>query len=308
MIFGTDFAIVNEYVKDWEAFKAPLDLQFAFFRLTQGYNIYDNVYAIKSQAEGARSVGMLTAGWHQFDPVQSVSVQMENFIRSWNTQKFELRPILAVESGSRPDWAAVPANVQADMIEQCVHILTEEIYEPLIYTRENYWDNHVEQRPMWSTLKLWAARYIGINLKQAPTMLSPWSDGAYKFRDWPNYDKWFWQYTDKAKYPGIVVWPTDLVTSAAIDLDAFNGTRADLDALKMVAPTPAPVVDLDDLYAKMDELNNRMNKVAIAIENLGELHNGFASETVTNRNADKAEFNAFAEDIKRRMKSLGDGL
>lgn len=296
MIFGTDFAIVNEHVKNWEAFKIPLDLQFAFFRLTQGYNIYDNVYAIKAEAEGARSVGMLTAGWHQFDPTQSVTIQMDNFCRSWDTQRFELRPILAVESGANIYWASVPASVQTPMLEQCVDILTKRIYAPMIYSRQEYWDSHVEPRPLWNTLIPWIARYKGINIKQAPTMLSPWADGYHKFRDWPNYDEWFWQYTDKGLFPGVVVAPNNDSVNANIDLDAFNGTREDLDALKMVSVTP-PNVDLEDVYAKLDELNIRMNKAVADIENQKVLHNGHVHEDAV----------TFA-DIKRRMKSLGDGL
>lgn len=263
MIFGIDYAVVNEYVKDWPGLKAQLDFQFAFFRLTQGYNIYDNVYTIKAAAEGARSVDMLTAGWHQFDPTQSVQVQMDNFFRSWDTQKFELPPILAVESNKyQPAWALVPANQQADMLERCVEISKSRVSNPMMYTREEYWDSHVQQRPLWGTLTLWGARYVQLNSKQAPTMLTPWADGYYKFRDWPNPVGFFWQYTDKGLFPAIVVSPTNYGLNANIDLNGFSKTRADLEKLRIsAAPEPEPIHDHTYLENAISTLVQRMDGI-----------------------------------------------
>lgn len=293
MIFGIDYAVINEYVKDYTALKPYLDFQFAFFRLTQGYNIYDNVYTIKAAAEGARSVGMLTAGWHQFDPTQSVQVQMDNFFRSWDTQKFELRPILAVESNIyQPAWALVPPGTQADMIEQCVAICKSRASDPMIYTRQEYWDSHVQQRPLWSTLLLWAARYIALNTKQAPTMLSPWSDGYRKFRDWPDNKKWTWQYTDKGLFPGIVVSPTNYSINANIDLNGFDGTRDDLEALRVDA---APV----------DAITELQNEVSVLSKDLTDLKSAIAAKdiSVNERLMEVEKRNPIVDDLDSWAKS-----
>lgn len=55
-----------------------------------------------------------------------------------------------------------------------------------IYTSEYFWDRNIAVDTIWSTLKLWAARWN-------TTLTSPWSDGLNKFRDWSLWK--YWQYS-----------------------------------------------------------------------------------------------------------------
>jgi GH25 family lysozyme M1 (1,4-beta-N-acetylmuramidase) len=81
-----------------------------------------------------------------------------------------------------------------------------------IYSRQNLWDIYVSPDPYWATLKLFAARWANL--------ISPWSDGYYKFRDWNIWK--YWQFSADGNQLGDDYgFPSG---DADIDLSYYNGT------------------------------------------------------------------------------------
>ncbi len=95
-------------------------------------------------------------------------------------------------------------------------VITNVGYQDSIYTRQSFWDLNVDPDPLWSTMKLWAARYNS-------TLTGPWSDGKYVFRDWNNWKFWQWSETGNAVLYGF---PGAPVGSAGLDMDYYNGNHA----------------------------------------------------------------------------------
>jgi GH25 family lysozyme M1 (1,4-beta-N-acetylmuramidase) len=126
-------------------------------------------------------------------------------------------------SGLRPDFAwVVDAELTRGETNDYITHLHKDVVNglnrsqgklPIIYTRQSWWDTYVNPDPLWGQCDLWAARYSAY-------LVTPWSDGFFKFRDW---DDWkFWQYTSHCNgaYFGFA--------SKDGDLDWFNGEEADL--------------------------------------------------------------------------------
>lgn len=87
-----------------------------------------------------------------------------------------------------------------------------------IYTRQTVWDPYVAPYSKWALLDLWAARFNS-------TLIGPWSDGRFVFRDWQTWK--FWQ--DSADGNG---------------LGATFGAPPDAD----------PDIDHDRWFSSLDEL------------------------------------------------------
>lgn len=105
--------------------------------------------------------------------------------------------------------------------------------QPIVYTRQSWWDTWIKADPLWHQCDLWAARY-------ASGLTGPWSDGRYRFRDWQDWK--FWQHTDKANGPYYGV------TSLELDLDWYNGSEAELYAYAQQEPPITPEDKLDILW------------------------------------------------------------
>jgi hypothetical protein len=125
-----------------------------------------------------------------------------------------LPPWIDVEEPASSKYAA------RDSITNFVEVLENAGYsDPMIYTRQGYWDYNVEASNLWPQLRLAAARY-------SSALTSPWSDGRFKFRDWTDWT--FWQYSADgnalAKTYGFPGYPNG---DNDIDLDWYNGNDFD---------------------------------------------------------------------------------
>jgi hypothetical protein len=142
---------------------------------------------------------------------------MDTFFRHIDGLEYEWGLVLdnEVSNGEEND-------IITNVVWRCFDIMKERSDPmPLNYTRQTWFDWHVDAWDDWKQYKLFAARYD--NYKY-PYLTSPWSDGRYKFRD---YDEWFiWQaYAD---HPPNLQGERYGVDSKSIDLDVFNGTKEEL--------------------------------------------------------------------------------
>lgn len=87
----------------------------------------------------------------------------------------------------------------------------------MLYTRQEFWDYNIPADAYWFGVPLWDARWTSANLT------SPWSDGRFAFRDFPEWK--YWQYSadgnGRAGEFGFFYGDPD------VDLSYYNGTLND---------------------------------------------------------------------------------
>jgi len=198
-----------QVVNDWNA--VAQKVKCVVNRATCGDYYTDTAHA--SHWYGAGGVGMLRSSYHVVTPADPTNMrrigakeQMDKFFAAMDGKGTDI-PIVLDSELQRGQTKEYITEVTAGCIE-----LAEKEYGkyPILYTRKTWWDYWTNQHPLFSKCELWPARY-------STTLVSPWSDGYYKFRDWTTWRLWQWSST--GAIPGIV---------GNVDLDWFNG---DSDAL-----------------------------------------------------------------------------
>ena len=202
---------------DWGAVQRSGRL-FAFAKATEGATFVDRTFAANRAAMG--QAGLVLRGFYHFarPDRNTAAAEAANFLRTVGPLGPGEVAVLDIEVTPGPgigDWAA-------EWLSR-VHQATGRV--PLIYSYQSYLYEIPTSR--LTPYPLWVAAW-GDDNGQVPTTQ-------------PRTDRWsrwtFWQYTSKARVPGV---------STQVDDNLFNGTPAELAALGGAVPAP-PADPLGDL-------------------------------------------------------------
>jgi GH25 family lysozyme M1 (1,4-beta-N-acetylmuramidase) len=187
---------------NWDKVRAD-GVTFAFIKATEGTN-YVNEYFAGDWA-GTRRNGIYRGAYHFARPsVGSAARQARYFVRHAGTFDFagDLPPVLDLESDGGLGVAALKRWTRTWLTT--VHDLTGRT--PIIYTGPYFWESELGNTTGFRSYPLWVAHYS----TSSPMVPGGWS-------------RWtFWQRTSTGRIDGI---------RGAVDINRFNGTRAQLAAL-----------------------------------------------------------------------------
>jgi lysozyme len=202
---------------DWGAVQRSGRL-FAFAKATEGATFVDRTFAANRAAMG--QAGLVLRGFYHFarPDRNTAAAEAANFLRTVGPLGPGEVAVLDIEVTPGPaigDWAA-------EWLSR-VHQATGRV--PMIYSYQSY------------LYEIPTSRLTGY-----PLWVAAWGDDNGQIpATQPKTDRWsrwtFWQYTSKARVPGV---------STQVDDNLFNGTPAELAALGgTVAPAAAdPLGDL----------------------------------------------------------------
>jgi lysozyme len=175
-------------------------VQYAFIRVSDGIGTRDRKFA--QNWAGAESVGLIHGAYQFFRPGQDVTAQAQLMIDAIEGSYGTLPPVLDVEadSGLSPSSVASKVRRWVDLVANATG------RTPIIYTGKYFWRDDVGSPAGFTDNPLWVANYT----TRCPDVPSTWS-------------RWtFWQNTPNGRIGGI---------STSVDLNKFNGTYAQLEAL-----------------------------------------------------------------------------
>lgn len=188
-------------------------VRFCYLKASQGITIPSKVY--HSRAEAARAVGIHVGPYHFADPGLDSHRQVELMLRvAGKWAPGDLPPALDLESS--------PASMTGSAIEAwALRWLADAQMmcgrKPILYHGPRFWRErgHVPQLLAGAKLDVWRAEYHN---EHAPSFPGPASHPA-SWNLWPGYR--IWQYSGNGRLP---------FYKGALDLNAFTGTEAELDA------------------------------------------------------------------------------
>jgi lysozyme len=167
---------------------------------------------------------LLRGAFCYLDYTKSGVEQAEYFCNAIKNDPPELPPIVDFECR-----VSIPKNPSGDLWNWLVYVEKTTGHIPIIYSGPDYWKNYGSTNIGWKKYPLWIANYGVIK----PSIPLPWTDWL------------FWQFTDRGN--GNIYG----AESAGIDLDYFNGSYEQLQAIcNIVAPTPPLTLEqkVDVLY------------------------------------------------------------
>ena len=231
---------------DWQAVKAA-GVSFVFIKAGGVYSATGKCYTddlVDDHVMGAESVDIPFGLYWFFLPFTPVSNQDIYFQKLLDQYKPQLPPAIDAESNNGQG-----AKLITSTLKEMVYGFSDFARPPLIYTRASWFNVNVLSDPLWGQCDLWASRFNS-------GLVSPWSDGSYKFRDWTDWR--FWQKSGDGNnlaaqygFPGYPEGDRDM------DLNVFNGDEAAFRAWAGLEP-PQPTVDeiLADHERRLVNLEN----------------------------------------------------
>jgi lysozyme len=195
---------------DWPAVRAD-GVEYAFIRVGDGVDYVDSRF--EPNWAGAAAQGILRGAYQFFRPNKDPIAQADILLAKLAGQPGELPPVIDVEVSGGLSPGQVEAAVRAwiDRVRPAIG------REPVIYTGYYFWRDGVGAPDMTGS-PLWHAQYT---TAACPNIASPWTDWA------------FWQFTSTGRVAGIV---------GDVDVNRWNGTRADLDAFAEGAARPCGII------------------------------------------------------------------
>ncbi|HEY0384265.1 MAG TPA: glycoside hydrolase family 25 protein [Candidatus Elarobacter sp.] len=172
-----------------------------------------------SQWHGAAAAGMLRGGYHFFDFNASPLAQAAHFLATCPPAKGALPPMLDLETTDGVPPA--PQNV-AD-VAAFLHVVEKATgVRCVLYINYGCWSGTLGGTAGFSGHPFWAPSYLnGVNgpppTQSTPPIMQPPPPQITAWSTWT-----FWQYSQTGQVPGI---------AGAVDLDVFNGSLAQLQAL-----------------------------------------------------------------------------
>lgn len=181
---------------DWPAVAAS-GIVFAVIKATDGVEFSDPLF--EANWRGSKAAGLKRAAYHFWRPATDPEAQISRFLARALPDPGELPEALDVES--TPARTLVPSDV--GNLAACLDLIdTDAGRRPMIYTSAGQW--HALGNPsQFGQHPLWIARYAA-DPGVLPSGFARWH---------------FWQHTQTGVVPGI---------NAAVDLDVFSGTPAEL--------------------------------------------------------------------------------
>lgn len=202
---------------DWDRVAAD-GVRFAFIRVSDGLRHIDSEF--ERNWREARRAGIRRGAYQFFRPNLDPIAQADLLVdRMGALEPGDLPPVIDVEATG----GLSPSGVRSRVRQWIDRVRTRTGVQPIIYTGSYFWRDQVGG-PSWGTdHHLWVAHYT----TGCPLVPEPWS----RFT--------FHQYTDRGRVAGI---------SGNVDMNNFNGTLAELDALTVdgVPPPPPPQCETID--------------------------------------------------------------
>lgn len=173
---------------------------YVFVKATEGITSVDPDYARNIAA--ARAAGLVAGTYHFYETDDDPSAQFGNFRQHADVKPGDLPPVVDIEvlaQGSRPDLADDLKSFLAQM---------EQAYgaKPILYSGVSFANEYLTG---FGDYPLWVAEYTSASAPKVPTGWTTWT---------------FWQYSQSGSVAGI---------SGAVDMDRFNGTLAQFNALRI---------------------------------------------------------------------------
>jgi GH25 family lysozyme M1 (1,4-beta-N-acetylmuramidase) len=197
--FGIDVSRFQGDI-DWAKI-AGADVKFAYIQISRSLTDIDAKFAYNWRR--AKEVGILRGAYQRFQPGQDVIGQAQLFMQKLGTpQPGDLPPLLDVEDANGLTGPQIAAAVKKwiDYVEPKVGV------KPIIYTGFYFWRDSVGGAD-FKDYPLWIANY-GATCPLVP----------------PTWTRWaVHQYSSTVTLPGITV--------NTVDVNKFNGTYADLQAM-----------------------------------------------------------------------------
>lgn len=184
-------------VVDWQQV-AQAGMSFAFAKATEGITYTDPQFAVNWA--GIQAAGLLRGAYHFFEANDDATAQAQHFLSMVQLAAGDLPPVLDVETtagvSNSQIWSGVSTWLQ--LVEQ------ETGRQPILYTAPGFWSSHQPDLAL-TRYPLWLADYAA-----QPTLPTGWTSWL------------FWQHSQTGSVAGV---------TGAVDLDLFNGTLEQLNAL-----------------------------------------------------------------------------
>ena len=194
---------------DWTAAHAA-GIDFAFVRATDGLQYKDPRFA--EYWSGARAAGVIRGAYQFFRPAQDPIAQADLLLELMGPpQPGDLPPVLDLENAGGLDQTAVVASTRAWI----AHVAAAIGRQPIVYAGLYSWPTLTGGADVTSS-PLWIAQYTSA---ACPNIPAPWTSWL------------FWQHSNTGAVTGVV--------SGELDLDVFNGTRAELEAFAAGTAPPS---------------------------------------------------------------------
>lgn len=201
LVLGIDISHYQISV-DWTKVLAA-GYQFAYFKATEGGDYVDPTFP--TFWGGARRAGILRGAYHFFRPKTAVATQVDNFVRTVGSiTSGDLPPALDIEDARL--WKGIDKKKAVAMILEWLTAVEARLgIRPIIYLSPSFAREVLEVDNRLAAYPLWIAHY---NVA-SPTIPAPWTRHV------------IWQTSENGTVDG--------VGGNSVDLDTFNGTRAQLD-------------------------------------------------------------------------------
>jgi len=179
---------------DWSAV-AGSGVSFAFLKATENTSYVDPT--LDTNWAGIQQQGLVGGAYHFFHADTDPIAQADHFLQAISGLSGNVLPILDLET----DNGQSEGEIAAAAIQWLDYVAMQTGKTPILYTSSAFLSDFSGFGPD----TLWVANW-GVNCPNVPDAWSTWV---------------FWQYTDSGSVPGIDV---------DVDLNRFNGTKADLEA------------------------------------------------------------------------------
>jgi lysozyme len=189
---------------DWNGVKGS-GIAFAVTRISDGLNFPDTQFDRNWAA--IKSAGLIRGAYQYFEPGQDELAQADKVVQKVGRLGAGDLPVqLDMEvTGGQP-----AATIVSKMKAWSDRVTAGTGKRPMVYTAKYFWNDNVGSTD-FASYPLWVANY-GVSCPNTPDAWSSWL---------------IWQYGDNGTVAGI---------SGGVDVDRFNGTRADLE--HFVGTTP----------------------------------------------------------------------
>jgi lysozyme len=186
----------------WSSVKSS-GRSFAFEKATEGTTYTNPDFA--GNWSRIKSAGLIRGAYHYAHPGTDATAQANFFYNTVKPVSGDLQLALDLETTD----GKTPAQVWSWVQTFIARIKTLTGRPGIIYTGFYFWRDSVGNPTNNLNCPLWLAAYVSDPTPYVPAAWSTWS---------------FWQYSDTGSVPGV---------SGAVDLDAWNGTLANLKNLEL---------------------------------------------------------------------------
>lgn len=186
---------------DWNQVRS-VGTQFAFIKALEGITSTDPEFP--TNWRGAKAAGLLCGAYHFYWPGDDPNQQAEAFLSIYQPSPGDLPPVLDIETTHDQSPSSVVQGIQVwlSAVEARVGV------RPILYTDPSFWKSLGD--PPFGAYPLWVADY-GVT---SPTVPAGWANWT------------FWQTSQSGSVAGV---------PSTVDLDLFQGSLADLQALTIPA-------------------------------------------------------------------------